>query len=181
MSKQENHVYGQFVAVHHALLDCEAWRALSHGARSLYIALRRRAPRGRNEVYLSQRDAEREIGSSRKPIARWFRELEHFGFIVLSSPHCLGVEGKGKAPLWRLTECGKTSKASGKGVFEPGTKDYLRWDGTPFVDPKERGEKTKPWQLRGSQGGDHGDASGGDTSSPPNPISGDHGVAIQRH
>jgi hypothetical protein len=119
MSKRDSNIYGQFVPIHYAMLDSEAWRALSPGARALYIALRRRVPRGRNEVYLSQRQAEKEVGSSRRLIARWFRELEHFGFIVMSSPGCLGVEGKGKAPHWRLTECGTTSKTSATGVWEP--------------------------------------------------------------
>jgi len=113
-------------------------------------------------------------GGERGWIERWFRELEHFGFIVMSSPGCLGVEGKGKAPHWRLTECGTTSKTSATGVWEPPTNDFLRWDGTPFRDPK-----TKPWLPRGSQRGDHRVASGGDPSSPLNLASGDRGVAIQ--
>ena len=41
---------GQFVPLLHATMDCPAWRAASHGARSLYIALKRRVPRERNRA-----------------------------------------------------------------------------------------------------------------------------------
>ena len=64
------------------VLDAPAWRALSHGAKVLYIALRRRyhATIDNNGIYLPQRTAEKELHSHRDQIARWFRELEHYGF-----------------------------------------------------------------------------------------------------
>ena len=37
---------------------------------------------------------------------------------------CLGIDGKGKAPHWRLTELGY--------MRDLPTKDFLRWDGTRF-------------------------------------------------
>jgi hypothetical protein len=52
----------------------------------------------------------------------WFRELQHYGFIVMVTPGVLGVEGKGKAPRWRLTELGY--------MREPPTHDFRRWMGT---------------------------------------------------
>lgn len=87
-------------------------------------------PNGRNRAYLSHREAEREVGSSRRMIARWFNELEHYGFIVLHRHGSLGVDGKGKSPHWRLTELGVTGNASSGGNLEPPTSDFLRWDGT---------------------------------------------------
>ena len=63
-------------------------------------------------------------------IARWFNELEHYGFIVLHRHGSLGVDGKGKSPHWRLTELGVTGNASSGGNLEPPTSDFLRWDGT---------------------------------------------------
>jgi protein ImuB len=33
-------------------------------------------------------------------------EIQHYGFGVITSGACLGVDGKGKAPHWRLTEVG---------------------------------------------------------------------------
>jgi len=67
----------------------EAWKALSHGARSLYLVLKwRYHTQLQNSVYLSSRNAEQQLGavSDRKKVLRWFHELEHYGFIVLVSP-----------------------------------------------------------------------------------------------
>jgi hypothetical protein len=116
-----------------------AWRAMSHGARSLYVALRARYSitlHNNGRVYISQRLAAREIGSGFNEIARWFRELQHFGFIVQTKGGYLGVEGKGKAPHWRLTECGYMN--------DPPTRDFLKWDGTPFKDAIRPRKKQNP-------------------------------------
>lgn len=120
-----------FVPLLIATLDTPAWLELSHGAKALYIALRRRYfPNNPNNgrIFLSQRMAVKEIGSHHNQIARWFRELQHYGFIVMTAPGYLGVEGKGQSPRWRLTELDY--------MKEPPTRDFTRWDGTPFVDKK---------------------------------------------
>jgi hypothetical protein len=64
-------------------LDAPAWRSLSHGARSLYVSLRRRVPKGGNQAYVSYRHAEAELRSSQRKIGEWFRELQYYGFIIL--------------------------------------------------------------------------------------------------
>jgi hypothetical protein len=113
-------------------LDQPAWRALSHGAQMLYVALKRRFSsnfHNNGKLFLSQRMASAELRSHHNQVARWYRELQHYGFIVLSKPAYLGVEGKGQAPRWRLTELGY--------MRDPPTRDYGRWDGTPFVDQKK--------------------------------------------
>jgi hypothetical protein len=126
-----------FVMVLLDTLDAPAWRALSHGAQILYIALKRRHRRDVNNngsIFLSQRDAEAELASSKRYIARWFRELEHYGFIVMTRAGFLGTEGKGKAPHWRLTElaCGD----------DPPTRDFLKWNGVRMAPRKiSRGTK----------------------------------------
>jgi hypothetical protein len=51
----------------------------------------------------------------------------------MTNPGSLGVDGKGLAPHWRLTEL---PAAQGNTLMLP-TKDYLRWNGTRFQD--ERG------------------------------------------
>jgi hypothetical protein len=126
-----------FVPVLINTLDQPAWRAMSCGARLLYIALKRRySPNTRNNgrIFLSQRDAAKELGSHHNQIARWYRELQHFGFIVMRVPGFLGIEGKGQAPRWRLTELGY--------MRELPTQDYSRWKGSPFVDQvKSRARK----------------------------------------
>lgn len=135
MGKPDKGRLPPFVPLLISTLDAPAWKATSHGAKALYVALRRRVPRGRNRSYVSYRDAERELKSGRHKIREWFAELEHYGFIKLAAAGCLGVDGKGKAPHWSLTELGTTNKASAGGLFEPPTHDFLRWDGVVF-DPK---------------------------------------------
>jgi hypothetical protein len=69
-----------------------------------------------------------ELCSTHNEIARWFRELQHFGFIARTTAGYLGVNGKGKAPHWRLTELSYMTDSP--------TRDFARWDGTPFRDQK---------------------------------------------
>jgi hypothetical protein len=118
----------RFVPILHATMDTPAWHALSHGAKALYVSLKRRFNSkldNNGKIFLSQRAARKELGGSGFiQIKRWFGELEHSGFIVMTTPGHLGVEGKGRAPHWRLTElpCGS----------EPPTRDFARWNGAPF-------------------------------------------------
>jgi len=115
-----------FVMVLIDTLDAPAWRAMSLGARMLYIALRRR---NNGRIFLSQRNAAKELGSHHNEIARWFRELRYYGFIVMTAPGALGVDGKGKAPCWRLTDAGY--------MRDLPTRDFLRWDGRHFKDTEK--------------------------------------------
>ena len=93
MSKKEKGRLPPFVPLLVSTLDSRAWREMSHGAQMLYVALRRRVPKGRNRAYLSYRQAIAELRSSKRKIAEWFRDLEHYGFIVLAQHGSLGVEG----------------------------------------------------------------------------------------
>ena len=84
----------------------------------------------------------------RDSISRWFRELEFYGFIAKTAEGCLGVDGKGKAPQWRLTEAEGPGGRNGDTWSLP-TKDYLKWDGTLFEDvrgevKRKRLRKQKP-------------------------------------
>jgi hypothetical protein len=108
-----------------------AWRAMSPYARVIYIALRSRYGhkiRNNGRIYLSTRDGAEETGFNDKTVARCLRELQHYGFIVMTEPGCLGVNGKGKAPHWRLTELGY--------LLDPPTRDFLKWDGEIFHEQK---------------------------------------------
>jgi hypothetical protein len=49
---------------------------------------------------------------------------------VMVTPGVLGVEGKGKAPRWRLTELGY--------MRDPPTHDFRRWDGHKFKAAKTK-------------------------------------------
>jgi hypothetical protein len=88
--------------------------------------------------------AAKEIGSHHNEIARWFRELQHYGFLRQTAAGFLGVEGKGKAPHWRLTELGYMNDAP--------TREFLSWDGTKFRDGKTKSRAPFPAQgVRESQ------------------------------
>src|SRR5262245_65409486 len=96
-----------FVPVDLEMMNSPAWRATSHGARWLYMHLKRRwsfRQKNNGRIFLSHLDAVKEMGGTPDSISRWFRELQHYGFIVMTEPGCLGVDGKGKAQHWRLTE-----------------------------------------------------------------------------
>jgi hypothetical protein len=110
-----------------------AWRAMSPSARCVYIALKQRYSsnfKNNGGLYLSVRQAAKEVGVNKDTAARCFREIQHYGFGVITSGACLGVDGKGKAPRWRLTELGYRT--------DPPTRDFLRWGGVPFQSPKNR-------------------------------------------
>jgi hypothetical protein len=127
-----------FVPLFVETLATEAWRNLSHGAQALYVALKGRVRFGAHNngrVYLSQRDAQKQLRSGTTQIARWYRELQHYGFIVRTRGGSLGVGGRGFAPHWRLTELGYHRELP--------TKDFLRWNGEPFKDEPRRRSKTE--------------------------------------
>ena len=133
MSKHKRNKTELFVMVLQETLDAPAWRALSLGARSLYVVLKRRHRHDANnngKIFLSQRQAVIELGSKRDYVARWFRELEHYGFTVMTRPGGLGLEGRGKAPHWRLTELAYKN--------DPPTRDFLNWNGVLFQAGKTR-------------------------------------------
>jgi hypothetical protein len=119
-----------FVQLFHEMMDIPAWKAMSHGAQLLYLWIKREYRGKQNNVYLSQRKAAKALKSGRTQVGRWFREHQHYGFTVMINPGCLGVDGGGKAPHFRLTEIDYNGESA--------TKDYLRWDGTPFKNQQPR-------------------------------------------
>jgi hypothetical protein len=127
-----------FIKLHNGMMETPAWQAMSLGARCLYIELKRKCRtdcRNNGSVFLSQRNAQKVLGSKRDQIARWYRELQHFGFIELTRPGFLGIEGKGVAAHWRLTELPYNGA--------PPTRDYERWDGSPFPEFRKKSRSRK--------------------------------------
>jgi hypothetical protein len=143
-----------FVPLDKEVMNSPAWRATSFGARWLYVHLKRRwsfKQRNNGRLFLSHRDAWAEIGGHRDSISRWFRELQHYGFIVMTNPGGLGVDGKGKAPHWRLTELEAPGGQNGSTLMLP-TKDFLKWNGTKFRDDRGAVKRAKkgaklPWST----------------------------------
>jgi hypothetical protein len=117
-----------------------AWKSMSLGARMLYLHIKARyniQSHNNGKLYLPTRTAAEELGGScLRQVGRWFRELQHYGFIVMINGGSLGVDGKGHAPRWRLTELGYMN--------DPPTRDYSRWQGDLFVEQKPRRKKQNP-------------------------------------
>jgi hypothetical protein len=142
MSKISEKIEGPFVPLLNATRDTPAWRALSHGARSLYVELKAKYNAkypNNGKLYVSERKAAWLLNSDRKYVRRWFAELQYYGFIVMTRPGFKGLSGR--ATLWRLTEL-KTPDPSGESIRP--TRNFLKWDGTKF-DPEKhfpRGQKS---------------------------------------
>lgn len=96
-----------FVSVLKPTLQEPAWRALPFGARCLYICLKSFF-NGKNNgsIHLGVRKAAVELDASRSSTERWFKDLQEHGFIRPTQKAFLGVEGRGSATFWRLTEVG---------------------------------------------------------------------------
>jgi hypothetical protein len=168
MSKKK-HDGPHFVMVTETVLDSPAWRAMSHGARSLYIALKRRYwPNRKNNghIYLPQRKAVKELGSRISQIVRWYRELQYYGFIVMVSPGYLGSDGKGRAPRWRLTEVAYMRGTSSKGMEDMPTMDFLKWNGVRFSKHEPGGDRAKPKTESRSRKRERGAPENGSTHAP---------------
>ena len=139
MKNKEKGRLPPFVPLFRETLDCPAWKATSFPARLLYVALKgffNYKSDNNGKLYLAQRKAADLIGADKSHVARWFRELEFYGFIVKTSRAHLGFEGKGQAAHWRLTEVGLRG--------ERPTHEFLFWDGVKFTDQKHRNKNQNP-------------------------------------
>jgi hypothetical protein len=137
-----------FVPLLHQTLDTPAWRKMSASARCLYMALKRQdTGRNNGDIYLSEREAVKALGFTRPTIATGYLQLQHYGFVVMTSPGCLGVEGKGKAPHWRLTELEMNG--------EPPTRDFAKWDGRRFRVRKRQSQPMRRARPKDSGIGEH--------------------------
>ena len=146
MSQRKKGRLPPFVPLIRTTLASPAWKQLSWGSRNLYVVLRgylRHDNLNNGKVFRSCRDAADDLGTkSTRSVLRWFRELEHYGFIVMTTGGCLGVDGDGIAPHWRITEY-PTFDAKGNQIAP--TRDFERCDRELFTDP----QKTKSRIPRG--------------------------------
>jgi hypothetical protein len=133
-----------FLMIEYEILDSDAWKAMSHGARSLFGAIKRRynvKANNNGKIYLSLRKAAGELGSHIEDVGQWFRELEHYGFIVMVRPGHGSVDGQGVAPHWRLTNLDCNGEAA--------TKDFKTWNGDKFT-PSRRASRDRPPVRQGA-------------------------------
>jgi hypothetical protein len=142
MSQRYKKKLAPFVAIFRHTIKTKAWLALSVGARATFLALKTNYnTNAQNSVFLSSRDGAKELGVDKKTVCKWLHELEHYGFIVAVRRAHLGVEGEGKATLYRLTDCPFAGIAP--------TYDFQNWDGELF-SPKLRRKKQNPVPLEGT-------------------------------
>jgi len=148
---------GHWTVVFDEVILSPAWKQMTFGARLLYFELRRRFHNNNGHIYCSQREAGEALGhKDRTAIANWFRELQHYGFIVQTEAPCLGVDGKGKSTHWRLTELPTRNKNGAE--LDAATKDFLRWDGEvfkPHVRPSRRWKDSKQDGMKKQNPGRH--------------------------
>jgi hypothetical protein len=126
--KRRNRI-GPYVPVIKAIMKAPAWRAMSPGARLLWIELRgwlRNDWSNNGRLFLSCRDAAEALGTkSTRSAVRWYQELEHYGFLRKTSEGFLGSDGHGIAAHYRFTDLLHGT--------HPATRDYEKWDGELFV------------------------------------------------
>lgn len=128
-----------------ALLETDAWRALSPKAQMAYIWLRLewKGKRFNNngKMQLSYRQAGRCIGISKDTAMVAFHELQKKGFIVVTELGALGIEGEGKGPRYELTDLEMPKSLP--------SQKYLGWSkGNDFV--VERHPSNNPSGRRGN-------------------------------
>src|SRR5262249_16875663 len=142
--KRKRKSKGPYVAVPKAILGAPAWRAMSPGARLLWIDMRgwlRNDDLNNGQVHRSCRAAADSIGTkSKSSIVRWFAENEHYGFLRKTADGFLGSEGRGIAAKYRFTDLALGT--------HPPTRDYEKWEGEMFVYTPRRGGRKKQNPVR---------------------------------
>jgi hypothetical protein len=135
--KRQRKSKGPHVQVPKAIMATPAWRTMSPWARLLWIDLRgwlRNDDLNNGKVHRACRKAAEAIGANKDTIARRFVELEHFGFLRKTAEGFLGSDGRGIAAKYRFTDLAYGT--------HPPTRDYEKWDRTPFVyTPRRPGRK----------------------------------------
>jgi predicted transcriptional regulator len=113
-----------WVKSYHETMESPAWRAMSTGARMLYLELKKHYHRKNQEpVYLSTRLAAKALNADKETICVWYAELVHCGFLVRVKEARKGDLG-GRAAHYRLTDEAY--------LGDPPTKDFTYWNGVEF-------------------------------------------------
>lgn len=132
-------------------METPAWKALSPAAQALYpwLRLEWHGPEFNNngKIRFSARQAAEALGVGRNCAARLFQELQAKGFIVVTEPGRMGVQGQARGPAYELTEISLPH-----GEKKEGRKLYLNWEhGADFAvikgranNPDGRNQKTEP-------------------------------------
>ena len=107
---------GKFVQVHHFMMDCAAWLALSANGRAAYLEIAK-LYNGTNNgfLFMSALRLSELLGVSKATAARTMRELLEKGFIEITKPSAFSVKTR-LATEYRLTlyRCDRTNKLPSK-------------------------------------------------------------------
>ena len=167
---------GQFIPAFVETRRTPAWKALSMGARELYMTLKVHHFVGfknnNGRIFLSERKAMEEMGVSqpRSRSGAGSASLQHYGFIVMTNPGSLGVGGQGQSSA---VATDRTRNPIGR---RKGTNSRLQEMGRHAVQrqpslarSRSEAEKTKSRTRNNVQGGRETTSSPGreTTSTPP--------------
>ena len=133
-----------FVPLFRHTIKSPAWKVTSVGARATFFELKTNYnTKAQNAVYLASRTGGKQLNASKNSITKWLRELEFYGFIVKVRGAHLGLEGVGKAALYRLTDCHYAGQAP--------TYDFQNWTGELFKPAKHMMSEADKERLKRSR------------------------------
>jgi DNA-binding transcriptional MocR family regulator len=123
----------KFVMLERWFWRCEAWQALPHPARSLYIELEMLYTGSNNgELFLSIRDAAKLLHTGARQAQAAFQALEAGGFIRATRKGSRTRRGEQRlATCWRLTK--HADDVSGT----PASSDFMKPRKNPTVSPED--------------------------------------------
>jgi DNA-binding MarR family transcriptional regulator len=129
MSKKKRRSKGpQFVQMFHHVMDTAAWKDLSPGAKSAYVALKRWYNGSNNgRVGFGSRGAGEALGMSKSSAARYLAELETHGFIVRMKDSSFNQ--KRLTIEWLLTEHRNDTNG------DLPLRTFTKWTGTEKKEP----------------------------------------------
>jgi hypothetical protein len=113
---------GHWTKMDRKLMETPAWRALSTTAQALYPWLRfewRGGDYGNNGlIRLSTRQAAKAMGVGINAAASAFHSLQEKGFIAVTEPGALGLDGVAKGPAFEITEIALPKAREGRRLYQ---------------------------------------------------------------
>jgi hypothetical protein len=134
--RRQSEKLAPFIAMDRHQHKSAAFAALSAVAQALLVHLTYNYnTKLMNAVWLSARDGAKKLHVSKGSVAKAFRELEHYGFIVKVQGAYLGVSGIGTSAHYRLT----AQRYGEVGA----TRDYEKWNGDVYIAQPAGGRNWK--------------------------------------
>ena len=97
MSRRHGGKLPPFTSLFRHTTNSAAWAALSVGARAAFFELQSNYNTNRqNTVFLSARTGSKKLNAHKDTVAKWMRELEHYGFIVAMQRDTLALMARAR-------------------------------------------------------------------------------------